>query len=166
LQKITKPAHEQLPRLKRGRPVGAKDSQPRQRKAPKEPTSGTPVPTPTVHEVQTTPNTMQTPENKEIFIHYINTGTIWHRPYVRLDDQFVSFISQTIIDTPAEPKTIQQARDNPDWLEWEKEINFNLDSLIKRQVFEPIVLSVHHPTPIQQVINALFLKRKMLRAKS
>jgi hypothetical protein len=78
-QRVTKPAHEQPARLKRGRPVGTKDSQPRQRQAPKESTLGTPFPTPTAHEVQT-PNTMPTPENEEISIHNMNTGTIWHRP--------------------------------------------------------------------------------------
>ncbi|CAM6082427.1 unnamed protein product [Calypogeia fissa] len=133
LQMLTNLATDQPPRAKRGRPVGAKDAHPRQRRT----TPVIPSSTPEVITTITSPIANQ--ENDEIAIHYMNTGTIWNRKDINVDDTFAYMISQDIFNTPADPKTIKEAQNSHDWLEWEKAINSELDSLIKRQVFGPIV---------------------------
>lgn len=42
------------------------------------------------------------------------------------------------MDDLPDPKTIPEARKQPDWREWESAINSELDSLISRKVFGPI----------------------------
>ncbi|CAM6082565.1 unnamed protein product [Calypogeia fissa] len=135
LQMIDKVASVQPPRAKRGRPMGAKDSQPRQRRATHEQVSEMTI----QPEVSSLLIPIQPPANEEISISYISTGTIWNRHEIMLDEQFAYFISQDINDMPPDPKSIKEAQESPDWLEWEKAINSELDSLINRNVFGPII---------------------------
>ena len=128
-------ATSQPPRIKHGRPLGSRDTQPRQRRTTPNTTLATP-------EVTPTPNPVETLENEEIAIHYMNTGTIWNRYNIQMDDNFAFHISQNITNVQPDPKTINEAQRSPDWSEWEKAINSKLDSLIQRQVFGPVV-----PTP-------------------
>ena len=132
LQESTHLATDQPPRVKRGRPLGSKDTQPRQRRNA---TTTSPI----IPEMIPTPSPAEIPENDEISIHYMNTGTIWNRNNIQMNDNFAFHISQNITNVQPDPKTITEAQESPDWSEWEKAINSELDSLIKRQVFGPIV---------------------------
>lgn len=104
------------PRAKQGRPTGAADKQPRQRKS--EATMQTAHPSPTTDWPQT-----PTPENNEIAINYNGTGKIWDRNKLPMDDQFIFQIPQDIMDELPDPKTITEAQKQPDWPKWKSAIN-------------------------------------------
>lgn len=136
------PAREQAPRIKRGRPLGSKDAQPRQRRSTTfaAPTQGTPMAT--TSQVLPTPQVPSNLESEEISMHYMYTGNVWNRYDITLDESFIFLVAQEISNPSPEPRSLLEAQRSPDWPEWEKAINLELDSLIERQVFGPIV-----PTP-------------------
>lgn len=92
------------PRLKRGRPPGTKDAQPRQRK-----------PTATTLNLVTTfniinPEDTQLSDNEEISIQYRHTGHIYKRKETQLDDQFAYSVIQEITNEIPDPLTIKEAQ--------------------------------------------------------
>jgi hypothetical protein len=89
-------ANESQPRLKRGRPVGSKDKNPRMRKGAKK-KDGPSEDMETLKEssdiidISVPEETSQVPEiheNKEISINYVTSGIQWNRQKVNVDDVF------------------------------------------------------------------------------
>lgn len=109
------------PRAKRGRPVGAKDSQPRTKRT---------TPTP--------PNPGRE-DNQEISVQYMHTGQVWDRETTEMNDTFISKIAQEVNEEIPDPLTVEEAKNRPDWSKWKEAIDSELDSLIKRQVFGPVI---------------------------
>lgn len=139
------PAGEQPPRIKRGRPLGSKDSQPRQRR-----TTTLAAPTSLATTIQVLPTSHFPPEieNEEISIHYMHNGYKWQRDTTSINETFMCMIAQDILHPSPNPRTILEAQRMPDWPQWEKAINLELDSLIERQVFGPIVPTPPNGTPV------------------
>ncbi|CAM6123707.1 unnamed protein product [Calypogeia fissa] len=118
------------PARKRGRPPGSSDRQPRQHKSSLPPSTLAPtLPTPTIN---------QNSSNDEISIHYNMNGQIWDRSTISMDNRFAFQMSKEMVDDLPDPMTIQEARRQPDWDDWQRAIHSELDSLISRQVFGPI----------------------------
>uniref|UniRef100_A0A2N9J4G7 Reverse transcriptase Ty1/copia-type domain-containing protein n=1 Tax=Fagus sylvatica TaxID=28930 RepID=A0A2N9J4G7_FAGSY len=175
-QLINIAANESKTRLKRGRPVGAKDKIPRKRKiqekqvaAPEEaipmkqatniinlskncahkspenepPEEGTPE--------ELSPEEEQVPENDEISIHYVSTGEIWDRNKIVVDNIFSFKVALDITrsnDHEIEPQTVEQCRRRNDWPKWKEAIQAELNSLLKREVFGPIVQTPEGVMPV------------------
>jgi hypothetical protein len=175
-QLINIAANESKTCLKRGRPVGAKDKIPQKRKiqekqvaAPEEgipmkqatniinlskncahkspenepPEEGTPE--------ELSPEEEQVPENDEISIHYVSTGEIWDRNKIVVDNIFSFKVALDITrsnDHEIEPQTVEQCRRRNDWPKWKEAIQAELNSLLKREVFGPIVQTPEGVMPV------------------
>jgi hypothetical protein len=155
-------ANESKTRLKRGRPVGAKDKISRKRKIQEKQVA---TPEEAIPMKQTTniinlskncahkspenepleelsPEEKQVPENDEISIHYVSTGEIWDRNKIVVDNIFSFKVALDITrsnDHEIEPQTVEQCRRRNDWPKWKEAIQAELNSLLKREVFGPIV---------------------------
>ena len=140
------------PTLKRGRPLGSKDSQPQKKKTA---LTSDPGLNPTIahssipmHEVildygDASDKTCQPPENREISVHYTILDEVWNRNEMIVDDEFTySVASDIMLSDDIEPRSIDECRRRTDWSNWKQAIQVELDSLAKRKVFGPIV-----PTP-------------------
>jgi hypothetical protein len=142
-----KVTEESNARLKRGRPLGSKDKNPRKRK-------GTEI---VISEEKSVPEETQNitipPEedmddiNKKVAINY---GYI--------DDIFSYAVACDVFgnDDP-EPTSVIECRNRQDWVKWKDAMQVELDSLNKRKVFGPIV-----PTPeaVKPVGNRWVFVRK------
>jgi hypothetical protein len=91
------------PKAKRGRPLGAMDKQPRQRRS--KPTAQSSEPPPISPLI----------DNKEIAINYNITGNIWNRTHIQITNLFAFFIAQEITNDLLDPITITQAQKQFDW---------------------------------------------------
>lgn len=63
------------------------------------------------------------------------TGKTWPREEIELNDQFVFMVAREINNDTPDPLTVVEAQIRADWPQWKAAIKFELDSLIKRQVF-------------------------------
>ncbi|KAM1965955.1 hypothetical protein ACFX15_046233 [Malus domestica] len=111
--------------LKRGRPLGSKDSQPRKRKmAPISDPSLNPTiahssgPT---HEVildygDASEETCRSPENREISVHYTILDEVWNRNEMIVDDAFsYSVATDIMLSDDIEPCSVNECRRRTDW---------------------------------------------------
>lgn len=137
-------ANEPKLQVKRGRPVGSKDKNPRKRKEIKAQNEDvmTPEESPVID--NTIPEESQVPDNEEISINYVMTGKRWNRNEIDVDDIFAYHIACNIVkdDEDHEPKCINECRQRNDWPMWKDAIDAELKSLAKHKVFGSIV-----PTP-------------------
>jgi len=137
-------ANESMARLKRGRPIGSKDKNPRKQKGAKVIENGnfeevvvlekTPQ-----KQTDTIDNSNQVPENdEEISINYVMSGQIWNRNKIDVDDNIFAFnVALDIMHDKEdhEPKSVDECRQRIDWLKWKDAIEAELKSLAKREVF-------------------------------
>ena len=160
------------PRLKRGRPIGSKDSFPRKRKSNKlltpveysfdEITPEEPI---TIQSAPVELNTLQglketvtrvavtdqlSPMNEEISINYMNQGEIWDRRNTLVSNVFSFQVAMDIIrnDEYQEPQTINECRNRQDWEKWKEAIQAELNCLAKREVFGPVVPTPENVKPV------------------
>ncbi|GKC87238.1 copia protein [Tanacetum coccineum] len=146
--------NESNARLKRGRPVGSKDKNPRKKKGANiqdsitevRETSGSPKGTLDML-VQEEP---QVPENEEISINYIMSRKVWNRNEIDVDDIFAYNVALEVMenDEDQEPKSMQECRYRNDWPKWKDAIEAELKSLEKRKVFGPIVQTPKGVKPV------------------
>ncbi|CAM8962917.1 unnamed protein product [Rhodiola kirilowii] len=121
----------------RGRPPGSKNKNPRK-------VIATDRRDDSIMEEQI-PVELQDQENQEILINYASTGIIWNRNE-NIDDTFSYNVATDIMNEnngDPEPRSINK---RPDWIEWIVETE--LDSLNKRKVFGPIVLTPENVRPV------------------
>ena len=160
------------PCLKRGRPIGSKDSFPRKRKsnklltpveynfdeiAPEEPI--------TIQSAPVEPNTLQglketatrvaitdqlSPINEEISINYMNQGEIWDCRHTLINNAFSFQVAKGIMQNndDQEPQTVNECRNRHDWKKWKEAIQAELNCLAKREVFGPVVPTPENVKPI------------------
>ena len=160
------------PRLKRGRPIGSKDSFPRKRKfnelltpveynfdeiAPEEPI--------TIQSAPVEPNTLQglketatrvaiidqlSPINEEISINYMNQVELWDRRHTLVNNAFSFQVAKGIMQNndDQEPQTVNECRNRHDWEKWKEAIQAELNCLTKREVFGPIVPTPENVKPV------------------
>ncbi|KAL6576893.1 hypothetical protein OROMI_011169 [Orobanche minor] len=151
-QVVTVPANESSKvRLKRGRPIGSKDSAPRKRKGQLESTKDSALEE-TIDErssfqdlippvEENAPEREMVPGNEEISINFACTNEMWDRNKVLVDDKFSFTVATEITkdNDDCEPQSIEECREIHDWPKWKDAINAELDSLTKRNVFGPVV---------------------------
>ena len=143
-------ANEPKASVKRGRPVGSKDKNPRKRKGSKD----------QVEELMALeespvviPEKIQVPEtydNQEISINYVTTSQRWNRNKIDVDDIFAYNVALNIVNDneDLEPKSIEECRQRDDWPKWKDAIEAELNSLSKHEVFCPIVLTPDGVKPV------------------
>ena len=168
-------ATESKQRLKRGRPIGSKDKQPRKSKKGAGSESikktvqdidGTVEPTMTVEPSEPSipddpvvpPSEVRDaglhgtpePDNQEISINHVMSGKQWNRKDINVDDLFAYKVALEIMDKDEdlEPTSIQECMLRSDWIKWKQAINVELESLRKRGVFGPIILTPRDVKPV------------------
>jgi hypothetical protein len=93
-------ASTSAPRLKRGRPAGAADKQPRQQ------CIRPPITTQSTSRAATVTSYQANLESDEMSVQYVVTGQIWDRMHTPLDNVFAYQVSQQMMDDISNPKTI------------------------------------------------------------
>ncbi|CAL2237733.1 unnamed protein product [Prunus armeniaca] len=144
-------------RLKRGRPVGAKDKNPRKKRIQEVPIpeeNKNPKQISTLDEPKTdqfkidedvAPVEAHTPEEEHasegISLNYMSTRESWDRKKAIVDDVFAYMVAIDIIkdNEDLEPKTIEECRHRENWPKWKDAIQAELNSLENRKVFGPVV---------------------------
>ena len=132
-------ANESKARLKRGRPIGSKDKNPRKRK-------GAEIGIDKTEEIITneespeetldmTQKEIQVPDNEEISISYVMSGIKWNRKQIDVDDIFECNVAVDVMDEDHEPTSIEECTQRSDWPKWNEAIDAELKSLAKREVF-------------------------------
>ena len=157
-------AYESKTRSKHGRPIGSKDITPRKRRTngkqndheesnienqiPKE-----------IQNKQIAPEEVQVPENNEISISYVHRGEKWDRNNFDVNNIFAFQVALDIIqnDDDPEPQNTNECRQRNDWPKWREAMQAELHSLIKRDVFGPVVQT---PASIKPVGNKWLFVRK------
>ncbi|XP_049390283.1 uncharacterized protein LOC125854750 [Solanum stenotomum] len=150
-------ANESKPRLKRGRPIGSKDKNPRKRKRTNdheyytmEEIAQEELPNitndKTTKKVQITENN----ENEEILISYVSTRKRWNRNNIVVDNNFAYNVVVEIMQQgeDVEPKSVNKCKQRNDWPKWKDAIQAKLASLEKREVFGPIVRTPEGVKPV------------------
>ena len=143
---------ENPPQLKRGRPIGSKDTVPRKRRGKnQESTLEEPGAVLTSKEFNAleeaqTHEKITNPRNTENSITYCNE--IWDRNKIIIDDIFAFSIAYKIMDDDYEPQSIIECRQRQDWPKWEEAIKAELASLAKREVFGPITRIPDNVKPV------------------
>jgi len=148
--------NESKPRLKRGRPIGSKDKNPRKKKGANNVDGQVEVLlTPEKESLEETldmmvPEEPQVPENEEISINYIMSRKVWNRNEIDVDESFSYNVALEIIENneDQEPKSVDECKQRNDWPKWKDAIKAELDSLNKREVFGPVV---HTPEGVRPV---------------
>ena len=153
-------ANESRPRMKRGRPIGSKDKNPRKRKGAKyddaqidEIKSQGETQEETRDMNNQTPEEDQVPKNveiEEISINYVVTGKKWNRNNIVVDENFAYNVALDIMmeDEDFEPKSIEECRRREDCPKWKEAIEKELSSLNKHEVFGPIVRTPEGTKPV------------------
>ncbi|XP_058768131.1 uncharacterized protein LOC131641850 [Vicia villosa] len=148
-------SNESQPRLKRCRPIGSKDKIPRTRKGAKnkdDPSEDIENPSDIINisSLEEIDQVLETHENKEISINYVQNGIQWNRNEVDIDDLFAYIIALNEINEKEdhEPASIKICRQSEDWPKWKDAIEAELNSLYKRQVFGPVVRTPEGVKPV------------------
>ncbi|GKB23158.1 retrovirus-related pol polyprotein from transposon TNT 1-94 [Tanacetum coccineum] len=146
---------ESKARLKRGRPVGSKDKNPRKKKGANNQDGILEVKeTPEGSQEETLDMTIlkesQVPENDEISINYNMSRKVWNRNEINVDDIFTYNVALEVMenDDDQEPKSVQECRKRNDWPKWKDAIDTELNSLAKREVFGQVVRTPNGVKPI------------------
>ena len=157
-------AYESKTRSKRGRPIGSKDINPRKRRTNgkqndhEESNIENQIPEEIQNE-QIAPEEVQVPENNEISISYVHRGDKWDRNNFDVNNIFAFQVALDIIqnDDDPEPQNTNECRQRNDWPKWREAMQAELHSLIKRDVFGPVVQT---PASIKPVGNKWVFVRK------
>ena len=119
------PANESKTRLKRGRPIGSKDKNPRKRKGAEIGNNETEVITTNEKspEENMTQKEIQVPDNEEISTNYVMSGMKWNRKQIDVDDIFAYNVAVDLMDEDHEPKSIEECTRRSDWPKWKEAID-------------------------------------------
>ena len=135
--------NEPKPRLKRGRPIGSKDTIPRKRKSVISMTPEEHITVKPQVDKQVTPteapvkelslNDVLVHNNEEISINYIHEGRIWDCNTTHINNAFSFQVAMDIIrnDEDQEPQNVNECQHRNDWLKWKEVIKIELISLAK-----------------------------------
>lgn len=153
----SKVANESEAKMKRGRPIGSKDKNPRKRKRNKKEDGRiedieVPEESSDIIDISISKET-QVPEiieNTEISINYVMDGIQWNRHEIEVDDIFAFKIALESIndDEDQEPKSVKECAQRNDWPKWKDAMKAELNSLEKREVFGPVVRTPEGVKPV------------------
>ena len=157
-------AFESKTHSKRGRPIGSKDITPRKRRTNgkqndhEESNIENQIPEEIQYE-QIAPEEVHVPENNEISISYVHRGEKWNRNNFDVNNIFTFQVALDIIqnDDDLEPQNTNECRQRNDWPKCREAMQAELHSLIKRDVFGPVVQT---PASIKPVGNKWVFIRK------
>ena len=157
-------AYESKTRSKRGRPIGSKDITPRKMRTNgkqndhEESNIENQIPEEIQNE-QIASEEVHVPENNEISISYVHRGEKWDRNNFDVNNIFAFQVALDIIqnDDDPEPQNTNECRQRNDWPKWRETMQAELYSLIKRDVFGPVVQT---PASIKPVGNKWVFVRK------
>ena len=154
-------------RLKRGRPIGSKDKNPQKRKGTEKvnmiesdlektlDNDKSKNEKCALEKVQDDDNEIidNETENKkdlEISINYVNTGNLWSRKDINIDEIFSFSIACEITNENDDPerRTVNECQSRHDWKNWKDAIDTELNSLKNRKVFGPIVVIPEGVKPV------------------
>ena len=139
-------AFESKTRSKRGRPIGSKDITPRKQRTNgkqndhEESNIENQIPEEIQNE-QIAPEEVQVPENNEISISCVHRGEKWDRNNFDVNNIFSFQVALDIIQNDDDPESqnTNECRQRNDWPKWREAMQAELHSLIKRDVFGPVV---------------------------
>ena len=160
--------NEPKPQLKRGRPLGSKDTSHRKRRNIQIHALEKRINIKGLKEIDLEPQVDEliTPEevpikwlsfqtitihnNEEIPINYVYKGKIWDRSTTLIDYVFSFQVAMDIInnDEGQEPQNVNECQQRHDWLPWKEAMQTKLKSLAKRNVFGSVIQT---PTNIKPV---------------
>ena len=145
--------NESRARLKRSRPIGSKDKNPRKKKGANNQDGQnevTPEKSPEETLDMMVPEEPQVPENEEISINYIMSRQVWNRNKIDVDDIFAYNIALNVIENEEdqEPKSVNECMHRKDWPKWKDAMQTELNSLEKREVFGPVVRTPEGIKPV------------------
>ncbi|GJW40115.1 hypothetical protein Tco_0065960 [Tanacetum coccineum] len=134
-------AQESQNHLKRGRPIGSKDKNPRKRKGTEKNSD---------HEEHVLNETQdmkilseeEMNDMKEMSNNYSQTNILWDQNELGDIDEIFSYsVASDIMggDDDPEPKSIIDCQIRPDWDKWKDAMQAELNSLNKQKLFRPIV---------------------------
>ncbi|GJY33133.1 hypothetical protein Tco_0417602 [Tanacetum coccineum] len=144
-------AQESQKRLKRGRPIGLNDKNPRKRKGIKKNSSHDDNVLDETQDIKTSPEEEMNYINKEMSINYSQTHILWDRNEIGDIDEIFSYsIANDIMsgDDDPEPKSVIDCQNRLDWDKWKDAMQAELNSLNKRKVFGPIVTTPRDVKPV------------------
>ncbi|GKC99842.1 copia protein [Tanacetum coccineum] len=121
-------AQESQKRLKRGRPIGSKDKNPRKRKGTEKNSDHEENVLNETQDIKTSPEEEINNMNQEMSINY--TSNIMGG------------------DDAPEPKSVIDCQNRPDWDKWKDAMQAELNSLNKQKVFGPIVTTPRDVKPV------------------
>jgi hypothetical protein len=149
------------PQRKRGRPLGSMDTRPRKKASLAQPDpfiidTGNPS-----HEIVSDYSYVHESilgdasmietisENREISMNYACMLETLERTSIIIDDVFAYSVAQEIIEhDDIEPRSVEECQRRADWPKWKEAIQAELDSLTKRKVFGPVLLTPPSVKPI------------------
>ena len=93
----------------------------------------------------------QVPENFEISINYVHNREKCDRNKVIINNIFAFQMALDIIrnDENLEPQNVEECRNRNDWLKWKKAMQAELNLLMKRDVFGPVVQTPKGVKPVR-----------------
>lgn len=144
---------ESRTRLKCGRPIGSKDKNPKKKKEVEKHDKPKIIET-TLEETNRESDDKiehETEGNPDISFNYIHNRKIWNRNKVYNIDDFFSYIVSKEIDeenNDREPKCVYECQKRHDCIKWKDAIKIEFESLNKKNVFRPIVLTPKIVWPI------------------
>ncbi|GJY78501.1 disease resistance CC-NBS-LRR class family protein [Tanacetum coccineum] len=144
-------AQESQKRLKRGRPIGSKDKNPRKRKGTEKNSDHDENVLDETQDIKTSPEEEMNDMNKEMSINYSQTNILWDRNEIGDIDEIFSYsVASDIMsgDDDPEPKSVIDCQSRPDWGKWKDAMQAELNSLNKRKVFGPIVTTPRDVKPV------------------
>ncbi|GJZ07345.1 disease resistance CC-NBS-LRR class family protein [Tanacetum coccineum] len=136
--------HESQKRLKRGKPIGSKDKNPRKRKGIEKHYGQDENVLDETQDIKTSPEEEMNDINKEMSINYSQTHILWDRNEIGDIDEIFSYF----VASDPEPKSVIDCQSRPDWDKWKDAMQVELNSLNKRKVFGPIVTAPRDVKPI------------------
>ncbi|KAJ9558153.1 hypothetical protein OSB04_012767 [Centaurea solstitialis] len=148
-------SNESRARLKRGRPLGSKDKNPRKKKGANNQdghieVNETPRESPVEKLDMLVPEEPQVPENEEISINYNMSRKVWNRDKTDVDDTFAYNVALNVMENEEdqEPKSVDECMHRKDWPKWKDAMQTELNSLTKREVFGPVVRTPEGVKPV------------------
>ncbi|KAM2245774.1 hypothetical protein PS1_006802 [Malus domestica] len=148
------------PTQKHGKPLGSKDSHLRKRKptaqGPEEPTLNLTIAYlfyPTHEEIldygSVLEETNPPPENHEILVYYASLDEVRCRNEMIVNDALAYAVATEImLSDNIESRSVVECRHKTNWSNWKQAIQFELNSLAKRKVFEPVAPTPPHVKPV------------------
>ena len=143
-----------IPQRKRGRPQGSKDLAPRKRKHPGLPET---IPTQESELKAISSPQLETPKElnpveTKISLNFVHSGEVLDRKNTIVNNKFAYHVANSIALSEQtdefDPLTIAHCKRSKDWPKWNEAIKAELDSLMKREVFGPIVQTPKGVKPV------------------